>query len=211
MSQKGKNTGFDKTQHVIHHRGKGKSYREIARLLFADTTKKAASKFGNKVSNLLSVKNLLLHVIVRKKRFILYTQIKSPPLIQSNKQILLRPNISMYNTLYLFQSSCPIRSFHTSVSFLFSVLFEREGNFPARNRKKEGTEDPHGMFPLIHDPLNISTHISLLFSSQTNFTTLHRGGEQVTTASTASHRYIQERIRRNEFRMRERERERGSG
>ena len=140
--------------------------------------------------------------------YISNTIFKSPPLIQSNKQILLRPNISMCNTLCLFQNSCPIRSFHTSIGFLSSVLFEREGNFPARNRKKEGTEDPHGMFPLIHDPLNISTHISLLFSSQTNFTTLHRGGEQVTTASTASHRYIQERIRRNEFRMRERERER---
>lgn len=74
MSQKGKNTGFDKRQHAFHHRGKGKSYREIARLLFDDTTKKAASKFGNKVSNLLSVKNLLLRVIVRKKRFILYKQ-----------------------------------------------------------------------------------------------------------------------------------------
>jgi hypothetical protein len=67
MSRKGKNTGFDKRQHVIRHRGKGKIYREIARLLFDDTTKKTASKFGNKVSNLLSVKNLLLHVIVRKK------------------------------------------------------------------------------------------------------------------------------------------------
>lgn len=42
------------------------------------------------------------------------------------------------------------------------------------------------MFPLIHDPLNISSHISLLFSWQTNFTALHRGGGQVTTASTAS-------------------------
>lgn len=74
MSQKGKDTGFDKRQHIIHHRGKDKSYREITRLLFDDTTKKATSKFENKVSNLLSVKNLLLRVIVRKKRFILYKQ-----------------------------------------------------------------------------------------------------------------------------------------
>jgi hypothetical protein len=57
MSRKGKNTGFDKRQHVIRHRGKGKIYREIARLLFDDTS----------LSNLLSVKNLLLRVIVRKK------------------------------------------------------------------------------------------------------------------------------------------------
>jgi hypothetical protein len=74
MSGKEKDTGFDKRQHVIHHREKGKSYREIVRSLFDDTPKKAASKFGNKVSNLLSVINLLLHVIVRKKRFILYKQ-----------------------------------------------------------------------------------------------------------------------------------------
>lgn len=68
--------------------------------------------------------------------------------MQSNKQILLRQNISVCNTLCSFQSSCPIRSFHTSIGFLSSVLFEHEGNFPARNRKKEGTEDPHGMFSL---------------------------------------------------------------
>lgn len=68
--------------------------------------------------------------------------------MQSNKQILLRQNISVCNTLCSFQSSCLIRSFHTSIGFLSSVLFEHEGNFPARNRKKEGTEDPHGMFSL---------------------------------------------------------------